>query len=143
MKLRKDEFDCTEYDNDHPLYSPDNKVSGKFKDELAKKTAIQFVGLKSKMYAIKTTKGESNRVNGVSTRIVRKKIKHKDYVNCLQQQKSTFEKQVQSHRLLTIQQNKKCLSPFDDKRYILPDGITNYAHGHCEIKLEEQNQEES
>ena len=29
--------------------------------------------------------------------------------------------------------NKKCLSAYDDKRYILPDGVHTIAHGHFRI----------
>ena len=134
MKPRKEYFDCSEYKDDHPLYCLNNKkVLGKFKDELSNNPAIQFVGLKPKMYSLKTVKGESNRAKGMSTRIVRKKLCHEDYRKCLDNQTETYENQIrigqQSHRLFTIQQNKKCLSPFDDKRYILNDGITTYAYG--------------
>ncbi len=34
----------------------------------------------------------------------------------------------------TIHQKKVALSNFDDKRYILDDGITTLAHGHYRIK---------
>ena len=35
--------------------------------------------------------------------------------------------------LRNITQNKVALSPFDDKRYILSDGITTLAYGHKDI----------
>ena len=38
----------------------------------------------------------------------------------------------QSHRSLTVEQNKKC---FDDKRYLLADGIQCYAHEHYRIVI--------
>ena len=41
------------------------------------------------------------------------------------------QKQIVSkkHQLFTVEINKAGLHPFDDKRYILPDGITTFAHG--------------
>ena len=35
------------------------------------------------------------------------------------------------HQVSSYEINKTSLSSFDDKRYILPDGITSYAYGHC------------
>ena len=33
-------------------------------------------------------------------------------------------------KLYTMEMNKVSLSAYDDKRYILDDGITSYAYGH-------------
>ena len=33
----------------------------------------------------------------------------------------------------TQEVNKLCLSAFDDKRYILPDGVSTLVHGHFRI----------
>ena len=38
-----------------------------------------------------------------------------------------------SHQLYVDTVHKKCLTAFDDKRYILPNGYT-YAFGHYKIK---------
>lgn len=48
--------------------------------------------------------------------------------------------QSDHHDLYTVQQNKIALSPFDDKRYIRPDGINTYAYGHWRIKEEEKEE---
>ena len=39
-----------------------------------------------------------------------------------------------SHQLGSYEINKVSLSCFDDKRYILNDGISSYAYGHYMIK---------
>ena len=38
------------------------------------------------------------------------------------------------HKLQSFEINKISLSCFDDKRYILNDGINSYAYGHYKIK---------
>lgn len=90
MKQNSDKFDFSEYPKDHYLYSKENcKVLGKFKDELCGKFGVQFVGLKAKMYSLKTIDEEKKRAKGIKTNIVRKKITHNDYVSCLLQNRST------------------------------------------------------
>ena len=47
-----------------------------------------------------------------------------------------------NHQLYTVSVNKKCLSAYDDKRYILEDGITTLPYGHyrvCELQQENSN----
>ena len=39
-----------------------------------------------------------------------------------------------NHQLNSISLNKIGLSPYDDKRYILPNGYDTLAHGHYRIK---------
>ena len=41
--------------------------------------------------------------------------------------------QSKHHALHTVRVNKVCLSAFDDKRYILEDGITTLAYGHYKL----------
>jgi len=38
------------------------------------------------------------------------------------------------HQISSYHLNKVSLSPFDDKRYILNDGITSFAYGNKNIK---------
>lgn len=48
--------------------------------------------------------------------------------------KETYEVQTriaqQGHQLHTVEQNYNCLSPFDDKKVLLEERITNLAYGH-------------
>ena len=39
--------------------------------------------------------------------------------------------QSDHHQISSYQINKTSLSCYDDKRYILDDGITSLAYGHC------------
>ena len=69
-----------------------------------------FVGLKSKMYSIKAPKFEVKRAKGVSSHTVRHKIRHEDYLDCLQQLKIFTERQMRirqdAHNLYSLAHNK-------------------------------------
>jgi hypothetical protein len=38
-----------------------------------------------------------------------------------------------NHALKTVEISKTCLSAYDDKRYVLSDGIATFAYGHYKI----------
>ena len=128
-------FDNSDYPNSSKYFSDENKkVIGKFKDEAAGKPILEFVGLKSKMYSYKIGEEEHKKAKGVKKNVVKKEIKHQDYLDVL------FNKKIMHHQMNTIRSeshqinsyhlNKVSLSPYDDKRYLLDDGITSYAYGH-------------
>ena len=53
MQLDIDLYDTSDYPRDHALYSKRNaKVVGKFKDELNGVAALEFIGLRPKMYSL-------------------------------------------------------------------------------------------
>ena len=120
------------------VFGENKKVIGKFKDEAAGKPILEFVGLTSKMYSYITEEKNSKTVKGVKKNIIKKEIKHTDYKNVLfksekmhhQMQSSRSER----HQISSYHLNKVSLSPFDDKRYILNDGITSYAYGNKKLK---------
>ena len=60
------------------------------------------------------------------------------YLHTLKTIESSFLKyrtiRSYKHIIKTIEINKKCLSGYDDKRYILPNGIHTLAHGHFRIE---------
>ena len=78
-----------------------------------------------------------NRNLGVSRRYILKHLHHKDYLRTLKETESTIATfstlLYQKQQMKTIELTKKCLSAFDDKRYILNDGITTLAYGHYKI----------
>ena len=73
----------------------------------------------------------------VSRRYILKHLHHKDYLHTLKETESTIatfsELRSQKQQRKTIELTKKCLSAFDDKRYILNDGITTLAYRHYKI----------
>ena len=103
------------------------------KDEMCGKAISEFVGLKSKMYSLITVDDkEKIRAKGAN-----KKLKHSDFVNVLFSKKIVRHniKRIQSklHRLDTYDVFKISLSCFDDKRYILGNGIDTLAYFHKNI----------
>ena len=103
------------------------------KDISQRKIINEFVRLKSKMYSMKNIDGkESNTAKGVNiatefnefkdTLFNKKVVRHK-------------MKRIQSkkHKLGTYEINKISLSCFDDKRFVLDDGIHTLAYFHKDI----------
>ena len=131
-------FDNSDYPESSKFFFKDNKkVIGKFKDEAAGKIITEFAGAKPKMYSYKTETKESKTAKGVKKSVIRKEIKHQHYLDCL------FNNQIMKHKMNTIrsechqvssyQINKTSLSCYDDKRYILDDGISSLGYGHFSI----------
>ena len=128
-------FDFSGYSKDSVYYCDLNKkVQGKMKDELNGVKIIEFVGLKSKMYPLIADNGkEVNKAKGVN-----KKLRHKEYVHVLFNRRVIRRKmkRIQSalHKIGTYDINKISLSCFDDKRYVLDDGINTTAYFNKKIK---------
>ena len=105
------------------------------KDEPNGSKIVELPGLKSKMYSlISENNKEINKAKEGN-----KKLRHKEYLDVL------FNKRVVRHNIKRIQSkshetgsydlNKKSLSCFDDKRYILSDGI-KAAYFHKDISYQ-------
>ena len=104
------------------------------KDEFNGIKINEFVELKSKMYSlISTNNKEVNKAKGVN-----KKLRHKEYFDVLFNKKviKHNSKRIQSklHDVGTYDVYKISLSCFDDKTYVLDDGINTLAYFHKDIK---------
>ena len=104
------------------------------KDESEGKIIDEFVGLKSKMYSMKNIDGkESNTAKGVNIASEFNEFKE-----------TLFNKRIIRHKLRRIQSkkhkmgiyeiNKISLLCFDDKRFVLNDGIHTPAYFHKDLK---------
>ena len=104
------------------------------KDESEGKIIDEFVGLKSKMYSMKNIDGkESNTAKGVN--IATEFNEFKD---------TLFNKKIIRHKMRRIQGkkykigtheiNKISLSVFNDKRFVLNNGIHTLAYFHKDLK---------
>ena len=82
------------------------------KEELNGEIIDEFVGLRAKMYSLKTKKEEMKKAKGVKKNVVKKNINHQD---CLFEERKFMHtmQTVRSfkHYLYTIKQNKVSLSP--------------------------------
>ena len=134
----KDLFDNSDYPKSSEFFFAENKkVIGKFKDEAAGDPIIEFVGLKSKMYSYKTENKENKTAKGVKKNVIKSELCLSDYLHTLQKCNTMRHKmrtiRSEHHQISSYQINKVSLSPFDDKRYILDDGISSYAYGNHKI----------
>ena len=136
----KEKFDNSDYSKSSKFFNETNKrVIGKFKDEACGIPIHEFVGLRSKMYSyIKDNHKVGKTAKGIKKCVIKKDISHDNYKETLfngQQMYHTMNTiRSQNHQLGSYEINKVSLSCFDDKRYILNDGITSYAYGHYKIK---------
>ena len=111
----KDLFDFSNYAKDSKFFNEtNNKFIGKMKDEFGGVLEDEFVGLKSKMYSMKL-----NLVSLKMLCLIKKIIRHK--------MKGI---QAKKHKTGTYEIDKISLSCFDDKRYVLDDGIYTWAYFH-------------
>ncbi|KMQ82568.1 hypothetical protein RF55_22538, partial [Lasius niger] len=112
-------YDTSDYPTDHPLHNNTNKkILGKFKDELSGEIVEEFVGLKPKMYSLKTARMEKKTAKGVA-----KELKHGQRIAS------------SSHKIQTLRYGKVALCPIDTKRYLLENGNTSLAYGHYMLKV--------
>ena len=75
------------------------------------------------------------KAKGIQEAYVKKQVRHKQYLDVLRNvtrnTKATFRKfRSTQHVVNTVEMTKLCLCAFDDKRYILDDGISTLAYGH-------------
>ncbi|CAI6372703.1 unnamed protein product [Macrosiphum euphorbiae] len=139
-----DHFDTSDYpkDNIYGLPLVNKKVLGKFKDELNGKIMTEFIGLRSKLYShrILDTEKEIKKAKGVKKNVVENKICFNDFEKCLLTKESKYVKQnlfrTKKHDIFTVEQNKKALSVYDDKRFILENGIDTLAWGHYKTNID-------
>ena len=134
LEAIQDELDTSDYPKDHKLFSAKNKkVIGKFKDELNGELITEACFLKAKQYSFKSTKSSTKKLKGISRTVIKNKINHDDYINCIKTMGTSYVnmKKLQSkkHEIYLTDQKKKAFSPFDDKRYIYNDGIKTDPHG--------------
>ena len=126
-------FDFSGYDKNSIYYDDiNNKKLGKMKDEFNGNKIDEFVGLKSQMYSLISNNMEMNKAKGVNL-----KLKHKRNVDVL------FNKKILRYKMKRILSERHnigsyvidaiSLSCYDDKRFILNDGIKSLAYGHKNI----------
>ena len=103
------------------------------KDESEGKIIDEFVGLKSKMYSMKNIDGKESNAKGVNI-----STEFHEFKDTLFKKKVLRHKmkriQGKKHKMRTYEINKISLSVFDDKRFVLDDGIHTLAYFHKDLK---------
>ncbi|KYN27900.1 hypothetical protein ALC57_02694 [Trachymyrmex cornetzi] len=133
-------FDTNDYSTDNVYGIPlaNKKVPGLMKDENNGAILTEFVGLRAKMYALRVDgKKDTKKAKGVKSNIVARTITFDDYTRCLNDEIEMTRQQscIRSklHQVYTISETKIALSPYDDKRYIIPNSTKTLPWGHYRI----------
>eukprot|EP00116_Pleurobrachia_bachei_P007745 sb/3468007/ len=154
-------MDLAEYHPATPLGcfkdTRNKKVPGKFSDELPTEIIEEVISLKPKMYSIATKKlicntirtdvthqctssctvGHSARAKGVS-KTAQRKITHEDYKKTLFQgiitTASSRAIRSMNNNMFTVNVTKRALSSYDDKKYVMPDGVNTLSYGHFSLR---------
>ena len=144
INFRDDHFDFSGFKN-----APDalkkfylelnNKVVGMMKDETNGVAIREFLGLKAKMYAyLLENLKEAMRAKGIQKAVVDRELNFERYKQQFQHPEENLlvNRRFQSdcHVLSTISQEKRGLSAFDDKRFILADNVHTLAYGHHKLR---------
>ena len=133
-------FDFDNYSKDSKFFDlVYKKVFDKMKDEDKRKIIREFIELKSKMYSLVIVNDkEIKKAKGVNKNVVTN-IRHKEYIDVL------FNKNLITHKIKRIQSKLHkigtyvctiSLSCFNDKRYILDDGINSLVCFHKDLKCQ-------
>ena len=104
---------------------------------------LHFSGLRSKMYSILVSNGEQkNTAAGVKKCVRDKELNHQLYRDILLNSSMVSDRLIEDHHIhqmtfrsvnhtvYTVNQSKVGLTRYDDKRWILADGLTTRPHGH-------------
>ena len=123
-------------------------MPGKMKDELDGNILLEFIGLRAKSYAFQQliqyenqdknwNEGEIldvKKLKGIQKWVVKKNISFDNYFECLFEQRHHYSDVTSlrsfKHKIKTLSARKQALVPFDDKRFLLLDGINSIPYGH-------------
>ena len=128
MKADSDEFDMSGYPKTSPFYnSKNNKVIGKMKDETNGEAIREVVALRPKMYSLRYGENkEKHTAKGVKSAASRE-LCHTDYRRQLESPTENYltNRRLGSklHKIYAIETSKRGLCSYDDKRFILDDGV--------------------
>jgi len=139
-------MDYSNYPKNHPLYTSANKAKlGFFKDELAGLyTCNEFIGLKSKCYAMKLKNKVSNLLldkkvcKGLGRIAIQNSLKFDHYKQSLVKgihHRFDFNSIIsKKHNVTTMRLKKRAITHFDSKRWIYSCGIHSDPYGSASIK---------
>src|SRR5690606_14973806 len=133
--LKVNFLDTSNLPESHPLsYPPHNKGTlGMFKDESAGDPITEAIFLRPKAYSLITSSGSNiKRAKGTSRCVVNQRLNHDRYKQVLQESIEIYEScrriQPRNFTNFTVDQRKKALSAFCDKRHQL-DEVRSVPYG--------------
>ena len=116
------------------------KKIGLMKDDCGGKILTEFVALKPKLYSFLIEDGEKQKAKGVKKCMIKKSLRHENFLKCLKTGKSQVRKQglfrSRDHHIFTENMLKVALSANDDKRVVLENGIDTLSLGHWRLEGE-------
>ena len=142
-------FDTNDFPADHPavlngmpIVLENKKKIGLMKDECGGLIMTECVALKPKLYSFLLEANEKimekQKAKGVKKCMIKKSLRHANFVKCLMTGKNQLRKQTlfrsREHHLFTENMTKIALSAADDKRIVLENGIDTLALGHWREK---------
>ena len=132
-------FDTSDYPPNNPYGFPliNKKKIGLFKDENNGMIFKEFVGLRSKMYAMDVGDKFIAKAKGVN-KSVTKSFQIKDYKDCLFKKRIKMDSMIRfksiKHIIYTQKNNKVSLSHNDSKRYLIENSTDTLAWGHYKLQ---------
>lgn len=134
----KDILDTSGLPRDHPLYDPSrSRQPGYLKIEYGHTDILAFAGIRPKCYCLDLGPTETvvMKCKGIQSAALYRSVSFEDYKNCifknvLKEVTCCSLRTDGKHHVYTMQQRKWALRNFDQKRYILPDGIHTRAFGY-------------
>jgi hypothetical protein len=136
-------IDFSNYPKQHKCYSAKRaNALGFWKNELQGEQLYEYVGLRSKCYALKIKRPNCDSYIKSTCKGVRKGYKKiipfKKFKKCIKQIYShtiiQYNIQSKAHKVHTMQLEKIGFSSFDDKRYLMKCGLHSIPYGSCYIK---------
>ena len=128
-------FDCSNFSKDSKFHDNQNEmVVGKMKDECKGIPINRFVELKSKMHCMLSDDGEEfNTAKGVN--IATEFKEYGDYlINKIVIRHKLRKFKVKNIKLDRMKSSRYHYCVFDDKRFVLDDGIHMLAYFHKDLK---------
>jgi len=144
-KHMKPYMDFSNYPKDHPDYNESKKAHlGFFKNEIAGKECLEFIGLRPKCYCLNIIDKTTNEISekrvckGIGRAAIKNRLRFEQYKTCLFKGKSKRHEfsSIRSvkHNLATIRQKKLALTCFDSKRYYFNCGIHSVPYGSKHVR---------
>ena len=134
-------YDTSNYPVNHPAGLPrvNKKVIGLMKDEVGGGVIDEFCGNRAKSYCFTVLNRKTEKkCKGIKKGVIKKHLTMKDYKNCVLggvvKRTSQTTLRSRKHTIYTENVCKVALSPYDDKRAILDDGINTVPIGHYSQK---------